>query len=83
VGPQANLLWERNTLGTPRPKRVVSAWAGCDWKTFTLAVDMRPGASPHIELCQIGNCNEYANKSMLAIVAIGRWVNQWHSTLLQ
>ena len=59
---------------------------------MTLAVDMRPGASPHIGLWQNGNCNvttclvcmRTCHLSYIGIVSVGHWLNLWrnHTTLL-
>ena len=57
-GSRANLMLERNNSSTPRPKWIVSAWQWCDWEIMTLAVEMRPGASPHNGLCWIRKLQE-------------------------
>jgi len=50
---------------------------------MTLAVEMRPEASPHIGVCQMGTCKNvpfkceevHVIKSKLAYVSVGRQVN--------
>jgi hypothetical protein len=82
AGSQANLMLEWNNLGTPRTRTVVSAWAGSNWGIFTLAVDMRPGASPHIGLCRSGNCNIKTRLIYVGIVPVGNWIKLWRITTI-
>jgi hypothetical protein len=79
-------MLEQNNLGTPRPKRLVSAYAWCDWKIMMLAVDMRPGASPHIKVWQNGNCKvrlavacmHMCHWIYIDIVLVGHQISIWH-----
>jgi hypothetical protein len=72
MGSQANLMLQQNNLGTPWSKKLVSAWACRDWEIMALALEMRPGASPHIGLCWNGNCN---GKTCVCVSCKLRWHN--------
>jgi hypothetical protein len=65
---------------------MVSAEALYDWENMMLAVDMRPGVSPHSELWQNGNCNlrrtlaymRICHLIFIAIVSVSWELNLWH-----
>jgi hypothetical protein len=74
--PDPSVMWGRRHLGTPQPKRIVSACAWCDWEITTLGIDMRPGAFLHIDLWRNGNCNNITCNYIHAYVSIN---HHWRS----
>jgi hypothetical protein len=67
---------EVESLGFPLPKWIALAVAQCDWEMMTLAHNMSPGASLHIDLWRNGSCNNTTCHRMHAYLSYNPI---WHS----